>query len=194
MKFTIGESAADIRVLLETLRGVHRPPRSSMITYAIVATVIAGVVPDLVHQTADLVDPAERAFGFASVAGMIAFVLWMVREALLRYEVTDDGITKTGPFGLLSWTVARGEIHQIALEIDRGWVLAVTTTSSKKRPVPLEGSLRQALAKLYPELSPFEPTARDIQRWKMLGAILSILVVGLTLLLWWLARRGLISW
>jgi hypothetical protein len=193
MRFHIGESAADINVLLTTLRGTHAPVRSSVITSTVVALIVLGVVPSLVGQTIDTSQVNERAFGVAMVLFMIVFPFWMVLHSLASYEINAEGITKTSPFELLSWRIPRGEIHQIALEMNHGWTLVLTTTSSKTRAMPLEGSLRQSLEALYPEVAPFQPTSRDIRRWKMLGILLSIVVLVIAVMLWWLARQGLVS-
>ena len=194
MRFEIGQSAADIGVILSTLRGTHPPVRSSVLTSAAVALVVLGVIPSLVRQTADTSSFEDRAFGVGMVLFMLAFGAGLVVRSLAKFEVSEEGVSKKSPLRWLSWTVHRADIHQIAIELNQGWALVITTTASKRRALPLEGSLRQALSKLYPEVAPFEPTARDIRRWKWLAGALGVVVVAVAVMLWWLGRLGLVSW
>jgi hypothetical protein len=194
MRFEIGQSGADIAVLLKTLRGNHARSRSSIITSWVLGLVGIWVVPILVRLTIDARTSNDRLFGGTMVVVGAAFAIGMLLESLTIYRVTDEGITKKHPLGLFSWTIPRGDIHEVALELERGWRLRVTTTFSRKHVLSVEGSLRKALAVLYPEVAPFEPTPQDIRRWKWLAAVLGLVVLAVVAMLGLLVRQGLVSW
>jgi hypothetical protein len=193
LRFEIGESAADIDVLLATMRGRHAPNRSSvLITAAVALVVVAGILAG-VRQAADVRTLEDYAVNLILLS-LVVFVAVSVLDSLAHFEIDENRVVKTSPLGLRSWTIVRSDIHRITLELDRGWSLVITTTRSKNRRVPLDGSLRESLAKLYPEVAAYVPTPQDLRRRKWLTVALAAIAIAVAAMLWWLARRGLVSW
>ncbi|HEX7708382.1 MAG TPA: hypothetical protein VF701_18110 [Thermoanaerobaculia bacterium] len=194
MRFEIGSSRADIQVLLTTLRGIHRRSRMSVVGTALLSLVIAAVLPALVAQGMASSDTTDRLFVVGMTLFLGAFAGAMVLEALVTYTVDEFGIAKKHLFQWFSWHIDRADIHSIDLVIETGWTLEVTTTGSKRRALELDGSLREALATLYPEVTPYRPSSTDVTRWKWLAAGIAVLVGIVAGVVWWLTHRGVLYW
>lgn len=121
------------------------------------------------------------------------FSVAIMLQRHVTYTVSQEAITKSHPIRFFSWTVHRSEISLIALAISgHGTTIRITTIEGKQRRMPMEGTLQDAIATLYPELGRYEPTAADRRRWKWLAIILAIVIIGTVALLWWLAKQGLV--
>jgi hypothetical protein len=195
MEFEIGKSDADIQVLLNRLTGRHIRGKSDRY-YSIVLAVFMSAI--LLYGAFSLV--RERP-GIGEVITSVTIGLLgplcaatIVGDAYAAFDISPMGIRKLVPVWGVAWNVSAADIHSITLEFQKEWQLRVKTAGDKVRRVPLFGSLRVALASLYPDIGSSESVVLPKTWGYVAYIVLAVVVICTVAGLWVLAARGLVSW
>lgn len=194
MKHRIGESGADIDVLLERLAGEERAGVGEIAGKSVVAILIGIGLP--VFLAGMLL--RERTYDttwwiVAAVAVMAPFAAaGLVVNTMARYVVARDSIARQSPFGIGSWEVHRSDIHALDLEISHaGPVLHVVSRSGRSRAIPLLPGFHTRLSELYPEIgTPGAQVRLSPRLGRILYVLLGLVVAAFLLLLFVLAEKG----
>ena len=194
MNFPIGESHADIQAILKALDGHHAPRREDWLSEAILAVGMGLATPTLLFVYGERANLQDRLTVASLVLFLVSFAVAVLINALATYDVSESGITKHLPFRGVAWTVASSEIASIVLQISTECALIIRSTSDRSYQMPLKRSLRDAFARLYPEVARPETTAQDKRRWKWLAGLLAAITFAVIGALWYLAQLGLVSW
>ena len=182
----IAGSYAEVLALLERLRGRYeysRDERRSVIAFGAFFTLVyvAGGILAFAN--------GNRLGGVVIALLGPLFILWLLAEHHTVIEISDTGIEKRAP--LRVWRVAPGEIQDIELSLGRGWYLKIDTTAGV-RVIALFDSLQNALAVLYPEVTPPKPLPKRVGT--IAYAALALVVIAVAVLIWVLVAKGLFEW
>jgi hypothetical protein len=194
MDFEIGVSWADIQVLLQRLAGSHRRSRADRYAGIALAVVLAATVSFV--AVALLRDGKIVARIIGAGAGVLGLLLGVaiVAEQYDVYDISLKGIDKLSPFAGRSWHVEPEMIFTMSLRFTDIWFLKIKLTSDQTRFVPLFGTLRSALAELYPEIGSGQSRRLPAKVGNFFYALLALVVLGTAVLLWVLAAKGLLRW
>jgi hypothetical protein len=193
MKLDIGESFADIQVLLKTLQGEHRPRRSEWILGAVIALFLCGLAVYTFLTIPAAPDLEDKRFFIGTSVFLILFAIVIMVQPLTTFLVTEEGIRKVIPLRGTVWNLSARDLRRISLEFHKSWVLVLRNERDRRYVMPMNLSLREALGRLYPEVAPYKTTAKDIRRWKILATVLIVVIAGVALMLWELSKRGLVA-
>jgi hypothetical protein len=194
MAFEIGKSWADIQVLLQRLSGRHRRSRADRIGCGALAVSIAAMT---LYMAVGLFLSREiEARIFGAGVGIFGLLLSaaIADEALRVYDISPRGVDKLVPLAGRVWHIEPAEIFSISLDFTKVWILRINLTSDRTRTVPLFGTLRSALAELYPEIGSGEWLRLPVKVGYFFYGLLAAVVLGTGILLWVLAAKGLLYW
>jgi hypothetical protein len=196
MEFEIGKSYADIEVLLNRLTGRHIHGKSDRYSSIVLAVFMSAILP---YGAFSLVRSERPGVGevIAGVTiGLVGplFAVAIIRDAYATFDISPIGIRKLLPVRGVAWNVSAADIHSITLEFQKAWQLRVKTTGDKVRRVPLFGSLRVALASLYPEIGSSDSVVLPKTWGYVAYVVLAVVLICTVAALWILAARGLVSW
>lgn|GEM_PF-5479137 len=137
----IAESRADVDVLIDLMKGTHRPPRSSRIAAIFPIVMFLGSTIVILFRQHGL-----AAFAFTAV--LLSFAAAFINEIITTFTIDANGFERRSIFG--RWRIAPHEVHTIDLKFEPAAVLIFETVDGQKRASAIAGSAMQALAALYP--------------------------------------------
>ena len=196
MEFEIGKSYADIQVLLTRLAGRHVRGKSDRYSSVVLGVFMAAI---LLYVAISLFRNGHPDVGGVIAGTTIGLfgLLWAVAtigDAYAIFDISTSGIRKLVPVRGVVWSVPAADTQSITLKFQNSWQLRVRTNSDRARVVPLFGSLRVALASLYPEIGSSESVSLP-KTWRYVAyTVLAVVLIGAVAALWILAARGLVSW
>ena len=154
MKLQTITQPADTVVLLRLLEGRHLPAKADRITCWILASVcVASSLGELARPVSSHDRPSFDLSGSALAVFLLALSagVFLTRAATV-YVISSESILVLSPIHAFDQFIPASDVRDAWLDTDRGPVLRFRSVWGRTIAVPVEGTLREALVHLYPEL------------------------------------------
>ena len=198
MTHRIGESGADVNVLLVKLAGSERAGRAQALWNLFAAAVIGLAVPAFLS----VLLTRERTFDsswwllLALALAAPVFALELLLQALTTHVITPESVSRVSPLRLGSWRIDRADIYAIDLEVSaHGPIIHIAPRSGRKRSVLLLSGFHERLSHLYPEIgTPGSKVELSPRLGRFVYTLLAVVVATIVVLMMVLANKALITW